>query len=161
MKTPEKQKLGKEDVVSLVYTFKSKAHVLHNITMLILQQSYFRIYPQVYRNICEGATEPQKEWLSPLLFAHNSNLIAKVAAAKNAPLSLNLTNEHFSGNNFGINPGPKLPDIAKGSEEGGKEGRPRPTQPTNEQTWACVWKCNWNFGATVKPPHPSLIKRDN
>ena len=58
------------------------------------------------------------------LSPHNSNLIAKVAAAKNAPLSLNLTNEHFSSDgNFGINPRPKLPDMAKGNDGGRGGGR--------------------------------------
>ena len=67
------------------------------------------------------------------LSPHNSNLIAKVAAAKNAPLSLNLTNEHFSSDgNFGINPEPKLPDMAKENDGGrSEEGLPQP----NTKEW--------------------------
>ena len=88
---------------------------------MLINELHIRVCHQLYRNICEQLSPP-----------HNSNLIAKVAAAKNAPLSLNLTNEHFSsGGNFGINPGPKLPDMAKGNDGGRKEGLPRP----NTKEW--------------------------
>ena len=91
---------------------------------------FIAISTRSHRAEKEKGNGPSDFLLSLSLFPHsNSNLIAKVAAAKNAPLSLNLTNEHFSGSNFGINPGPKLPDIAKGRENG-RKARPgdRPTK---------------------------------
>ena len=92
---------------------------------MLIKDIHILVYHQLYRNICEQLSPP-----------HNSNLIAKVAAAKNAPLSLNLTNEHFSsgGNgNFGINPGPKLPDMAKGNDGGRREEEEGLARPNTKE----------------------------